>query len=325
MKDLVSVIIPIYNSEKYLKECIASILKQSYENIEVILIDNDSKDKSQEIALSFKKEDSRIIVISKKNEGTSNARNKGIDISNGKYIMFVDPDDILEENAIENLVNKDGEKIDLIVGNYTLLEYNKKEEIIETEIQDIDFLNKKLLNKNYKSDKYLGNLRTVWSKLYKSDIIKKNNVRFLEDIVLFEDGFFNLKYFSFIKNVKFINESVYKYRVNNNTSVLHKFYDNLYEQACLKIDYLEKSYGDKEEYREILNLFYFELFLDYVKNNFKRRDYNLKNDLKVNNLIFDKYIKNINTKYLTTNQKIIYILYKYKMYKMIEILNKLKR
>lgn len=140
MKDLVSVIIPIYNSEKYLKECIASILKQSYENIEVILIDNDSKDKSQEIALSFKKEDSRIIVISKKNEGTSNARNKGIDISNGKYIMFVDSDDILEENAIENLVNKDGEKIDLIVGNYTLLEYNKKEEIIETEIQDIDFL-----------------------------------------------------------------------------------------------------------------------------------------------------------------------------------------
>ena len=122
MKDLVSVIIPIYNSEKYLKECIASILKQSYENIEVILIDNDSKDKSQEIALSFKKEDSRIIVISKKNEGTSNARNKGIDISNGKYIMFVDSDDILEENAIENLVNKDGEKIDLIVGNYTLLE-----------------------------------------------------------------------------------------------------------------------------------------------------------------------------------------------------------
>ena len=134
MKDLVSVIIPIYNSEKYLKECIASILKQSYENIEVILIDNDSKDKSQEIALSFKKEDSRIIVISKKNEGTSNARNKGIDISNGKYIMFVDSDDILEENAIENLVNKDGEKIDLIVGNYTLLEYNKKEEKL------IDFL-----------------------------------------------------------------------------------------------------------------------------------------------------------------------------------------
>ena len=103
LNELISIIVPVYNVEKYLKKCIDSILNQTYSNIEILLIDDGSTDNSGIICDNFKKRDSRIKVVHKKNSGVSSTRNYGLDLATGKYISFVDSDDFVECDFIENL------------------------------------------------------------------------------------------------------------------------------------------------------------------------------------------------------------------------------
>ena len=101
--DLISIIIPIYNVEKYMEKCLNSVVNQTYNNIEIILIDDGSKDKSREICDNYAKKDNRIKVVHKENNGVSSARNTGIDMSKGKYITFIDSDDYIDTDYIETL------------------------------------------------------------------------------------------------------------------------------------------------------------------------------------------------------------------------------
>ena len=121
MNNLVSVIVPIYNVEDYLLTCIKSILNQTYTNIEVILVNDGSTDKSLDICKKIIRNDSRVRLISKKNGGLSEARNFGIDEALGEYYLFVDSDDYIKEDMIEKMViamNKE-RNIDLVICNYT--------------------------------------------------------------------------------------------------------------------------------------------------------------------------------------------------------------
>ena len=104
--DKISVVVPVYNVEKYLRKCIDSIINQTYKNLEIILVDDGSPDKCGEICDEYAKKDNRVKVIHKKNAGVSSARNDGIDNATGEYIIFVDSDDWLEDNAIEIMVDK---------------------------------------------------------------------------------------------------------------------------------------------------------------------------------------------------------------------------
>ena len=104
-KDLISIIVPIYNVEKYIKKCIDSIINQTYTNLEIILVDDGSPDNCGKICDKYKEKDDRIKVIHKKNGGLSDARNAGIDIATGEYITFIDSDDYVAENYIEVLYN----------------------------------------------------------------------------------------------------------------------------------------------------------------------------------------------------------------------------
>ena len=109
-ENLISIIIPVYNAEKYLDYCITSILKQTYRTFELILINDGSTDKSEEICLRYQQKDNRICLISKTNEGVSSARNAGLCNSTGEYITFVDADDYLEHNYLEVLYYKETER-----------------------------------------------------------------------------------------------------------------------------------------------------------------------------------------------------------------------
>ena len=102
-KEKITIVVPIYNAEKYLERCIKSILDQTYENLEIILVNDGSTDKSLEICEKFKAEDNRIIIINKENGGVSSARNKGIDAATGKFIIFIDADDYIEKEMFEVL------------------------------------------------------------------------------------------------------------------------------------------------------------------------------------------------------------------------------
>ena len=116
-KDLISIVIPVYNVENYLNRCIESIISQTYENIEIILINDGSKDNSLLICKEYKNKDKRIKVIDKKNEGVSIARNIGVEKSSGKYVIFVDSDDWIEKTFVENLHKKISEyNVDICIG-----------------------------------------------------------------------------------------------------------------------------------------------------------------------------------------------------------------
>ena len=127
---MVSIIIPAYNAEKYIEQCIDSIISQTYKNIEVIIVNDGSTDNTLAICEKYAKEDKRIKIVKKKNEGVSKARNDGIKIATGKYIMFIDSDDYIDDDYIEimhkNIVEK---KADLVVSNYTRDKNGVKEKI----------------------------------------------------------------------------------------------------------------------------------------------------------------------------------------------------
>ncbi|WHH57483.1 glycosyltransferase [Petroclostridium sp. X23] len=188
--DLFTIIIPVYNVENYLKECLDSVIKQSYINLEIILIDDGSQDNSLQICNSYRKLDSRIKVISKKNGGLSSARNTGLDNATGKFIMFLDSDDyICDAFAIDNFVNIfHSTCCDLIYGTYSgFLEKDSEDIIMNITDRKIELINPEIENKDsqgvllllFRKKSYISSAAT---KIYKRDILDKNRIRFKQDI-----------------------------------------------------------------------------------------------------------------------------------------------
>ncbi len=211
--DLVSVIIPIYNSSSYLHRCIESILKQSYRDIEVILVDDGSTDGSGEICDKYARDDSRVRVFHTINCGASSARNMGICNSNGSFILFVDSDDFIETYAVHLLM--EGYKqshVDMVGGSFNKI----KDGNVIAEVRD--FKTSQLLTKRELADytmSYLHNprqnqlLMSSWAKLFRSAIIKNNNILFNTELRTFEDVAFNFDYLKNAENVYFLNEVIY--------------------------------------------------------------------------------------------------------------------
>ena len=166
-KDLISVIVPVYKVEKYLEKCIESVLKQTYTNLQIILVDDGSPDNCGKICDEYAKKDSRIEVIHKINGGLSDARNVGINRANGRYIGFVDSDDYIKEDMYEKLINLIKEyDADISICNlYDVIdgkEYVRNKDNGIHEYSRIDILKEILLDKNIQS--------YAWNKLYKKEL-----------------------------------------------------------------------------------------------------------------------------------------------------------
>ena len=179
MKDLISIIVPIYKVEKHLKKCIKSIVEQSYTNLEIILVDDGSPDNCGKICDEYAKKDCRIKVIHKKNGGLSDARNCGIDKSSGKYLMFVDSDDYIDKNICEKLINASKEyDCDIVMCNIYRVVNNKiyiEKEISalsKNEVLDGITVMKEFF-KNFSIDLYVS-----WNKLYKRELFFGNKPLF---------------------------------------------------------------------------------------------------------------------------------------------------
>lgn len=216
-KGLLSIILPFYNSEKYIKETIERILKSTYKDIEIIAIDDGSEDKSKKIVEEM--QDDRIKIYSQKNKGVSAARNIGISLAKGEYITFVDADDLVERNMYEVLINKiKDNNVDVGICNYKLI--NEEGRIIEKRLSknfEIKMNKKNFLNNINKLSMYQG---FVWNKIYRANVIK--NIKFDENIYVLEDLLFNFEIALYNKDVTFfyIDEPLYLYRINE-SSVLH--------------------------------------------------------------------------------------------------------
>ncbi|MCR2823821.1 glycosyltransferase family 2 protein [Lederbergia panacisoli] len=256
MFPFVSVIIPVYNSEKSLGYCIDSLINQTYKDIEIIIINDGSTDNSEKIAQEYENKDLRVKVITKINGGVSSARNMGIKEALGEYILFVDSDDSIELDSIERLheiyLIK---KYDTIIFNYNNV-YNTK--VVKNE----SFLiNGFKIDKNSKMDLYdfcvkSSKLAPCWNKLHKSTIIKNHELYFREDMICAEDALFSMEFLTYIESGIFIDIPLYNY-VRDNTSAVNK-YDYRYMYSTMlflnSLRKLLKQWGiNTDKYNRILD------------------------------------------------------------------------
>lgn len=237
MSELISVIVPVYNVEKYLSKSIDSIINQTYSCIEIILVDDGSTDKSGQICDELGMKDNRIRTIHKKNGGVSSARNRGIDEAKGQYIVFVDADDWVEEKYIEylaRLITEDNVQLGMVG-------YVKRRNITDV-LSDECINNKKIeINREEALNLILANeenLGYIWNKIYFKKIIVENQIRYNENILLWEDLLFCCEYISKVQNISFFNAKLYNYYEREgsavNTNSLEKELSKVYAAEHIK-------------------------------------------------------------------------------------------
>lgn len=230
-KPLISVIIPVYNVEKYLSRSVESVLNQNYKKLEIILINDGSTDSSPTICDDYQKIDDRIVVIHKKNEGASSTRNKGIEVCRGEYICFLDADDWMDVEALEVGINTLLEhSVDMVFWS-RIKEYHTrsvKEESTFTENQLFDKSAKRqlhirmvgLLNQELAKPTKTDAFNPVWGKIYASEIIKSNKIAFINTKVIgSEDVAFNIEYMCFAKSAFYIHKYFSHYWKENELSL----------------------------------------------------------------------------------------------------------
>lgn len=217
MKDLISIVIPVYNVEDYLERCLNSVILQTYKNIEILLINDGSTDNSLEICKKYANTDNRIKIINQKNKGASSARNKGIECATGKYITFVDSDDWVETNFIEKLY-EEIEDNDVIRCQYFV--NREQEEIpIQENIKKVEKYSKEQLKKEIIYQFLTGKkMCYIYLLLIKKDILKKIN-NFNENLYIMEDTCFYLDLLCNINKIKFIPDNLYHHYYNSESLV----------------------------------------------------------------------------------------------------------
>jgi glycosyltransferase involved in cell wall biosynthesis len=208
----ISVIIPVFNVEQYLRDCLDSIIRQTYRNTEILCIDNGSTDKSAEILNEYSLKDNRIVILQSP-KGVSRARNLGIDNASGEYITFVDSDDVIDKEYIERLYKTaNGNNVDFVVCSYNRFVSNEKfcPKITNDNTIVLEDMLCLICNNKYKLP--IGAL----SKLYRRKSIKK--LRFLENMVMGEDKIFTLQYIIENKRGAFLPQELYGYRTRENSA-----------------------------------------------------------------------------------------------------------
>ena len=270
MNPKVSIIIPIYNTAKYLPKCLDSILDQTYQNLEVILIDDGSTDNSGKIADDYAKKDQRIKIIHQKNAGQSSARNRGLKNATGNYISFVDSDDTITKTFIEKLLFKNRDTALSVCGiRYKRLRQHSVENVYINPLRSI--------RPNESKKAYIlyllaidGRIYSSVNKLYKADIAK--NLKFDESINFAEDTKFVLNYLKAVKsaNINFVLEPLYIYNYGTETSTISSAATNWHNWQAQYKDlktWLGKIPTLKEKFW--LHLVYLRWHISYLRS--KRR------------------------------------------------------
>ena len=231
MNEKVSVIIPVYNIEEYVERCLMSVVNQTYYNLEIIVVNDGSKDNSLEICEKISRSDKRIQIITQPNGGLSAARNTGLKNASGKYVMFVDGDDWIDLHCIESAVSNIADS-DIFIFSF-VREYKNK--TVPTQIFDNDYLEFKgetlnglvrrlvgPISNEMKRPHKIEDLNPAWNKLYKTDLIKEIKFVNTKEIGT-EDLWYNILAFSKSKKIIFKNVLLYHYNKENENSLTRKF------------------------------------------------------------------------------------------------------
>ena len=310
----VSVIIPVYKAEYFLDKCVNSIINQTYENLEIILVDDGSPDNSPKMCDEWAQKDKRIKVIHKENGGASSARNEGLEECTGDYIYFCDSDDFIEINCIEKLVDKIKDNDVVIMG------YNKV---------NGDKITAKVYNDKLSQNEFISEIihewdfGLLWNKLYKKEFIKS---KFNEKFKIREDLLFNSEYFKNVKKIGLINEPLYNY-IDNPNSLTKGAKTIPFEQLkTIHLNMLELLNQIDESIVPHQNATYLKSFINILKpfvySKLKKEDKEL-----VFNYLEDDTIKESFKNYKTINLKesIFIFLLKHKKIKLLLFFIKLMR
>lgn len=325
----ISVIVPVYNVEKYIDKCLNSLKNQTLKDIEFIIVNDGSTDNSQKIIDKYVKIDNRFKSIKQKNGGQGSARNIGIEIARGEYIAFVDSDDYISEKMFEQmyLSAKTNNSDVVICGDYCV---NVNGKVLRKELLN---LNGKVLNKNQMVD-VLFDKMAVWNKIYKKTFFNILNVKFREK-KWYEDFDFSMKILLSTDKIYVLNECLYYYlqregstmnnnNIKKNLEIFEAFDEilsfmkkkSLYDDNICEIEFIallhiylatnvriicsEVDKKDKIKYINEINQYFYNLFPKYKKN---------------------KYIKSK----LSIKKKIVMHLLNFKMYSLIKLLFKIKK
>lgn len=306
MKYLVSIIVPMYNSEKYIVRCIDSLLEQSYENIEIIVVDDGSSDNGVDIIKKYS--DNRINIYQKKNEGVSATRNFGIEKSNGDFLLFVDSDDYVSKDIVEIMVDK--------IKNINSMVFCNNDEIWSNRVE------KRILftGDNVQLDKTnvlrviaSGKAGLVCSKLVSNRVIKENNIMFDKNLKVGEDQLFFLKVAQYTKEFKYVNKSLYFYDRTNENSATIKYQNRLYNNFSYLQEEIIKIFNNNKlnsnEDIELLNNKQITIVWTCIKNEVNGiRKLGIKNT--INNIVDILNSSKNNIKKIDNKNKIGNLIYK---------------
>lgn len=323
MKPIISIIVPIYKVEKYIHKCINSILNQSLNDFELILVDDGSPDNCGEICDEYAENDNRIKVIHKNNGGVSSARNIGIDKALGEYIGFVDPDDYIDKNMYK-LLYKSAKKnsADIVISSFSFIRNCKEEQ------QDIS--NNELIFDKYEAiTKYFDmvypfNFSFMCNKLIKRELF--NDIRFNTNTLVQEDTEIMIKLYNKSKKISYIGQPLYFYELRSESATNNKISRGKIttEQAFLEICNYTKDHLPQFKSKALLKYisYYFNIIVEIIKNydDYEEDYYSLIKKLKLNykEVISDKQIP---LKYKVHSSLLLFSprLYKYYIQKNLKI------
>lgn len=273
MEPLVSIVMPVYNVEKYIAKSIQSVLSQSYTNFELLIVIDGSPDNSSEIAENYAVQDKRIKVLYKENGGLSDARNAGIENSKGDYIYFLDSDDYIEGSLLEETVRfAEDNNLNVVVFGFTA-DYENKAQVVTSSWEVLPpsgiYLNEQLktITVNEGFYNYIG---YAWNKLYKTNVIKEKGFKFVKGLSLIEDIEFNYSVLRSIGKIGLIGKSYYHYIQRPRTTLGNAKYKDFYElklrAATLRVNLL-REWGFNENFVLNQSLFlYFKVLKSALIN-----------------------------------------------------------
>ena len=313
----ISVILPVYNVEQYIAKSIHSVLNQSYIDFELIVVIDGSKDNSEVIAREFEKTDLRVKVYTKPNGGLSDARNYGLNVATGEFIYFLDSDDWIEPNLLEdNIKMLEDKNLDFIVFGFYQDNVDSNEQLIEN-IPHIPENNEWINSEPINFTPYMLNiLGYAWNKIYRKGYLDKHQIKFTIGVSLVEDILFNAKVYQYADRIVFNRQAYVHYIQRPVTTLTKQFHEKSFEWVKLKHEGLQEflnawSFDNKQEILAsnlIGGLRYCVLNLFHYKNqfNFNQKIKYIENMLNDEDLI--SYTQFYNPK--TKNDKIYYQLIK---------------
>lgn len=266
---LVSIIIPVYNKEQYLSQTLDSVINQNFDSMEIILINDGSKDNSVNICKEYAEKCDKIVFVDQENSGASASRNNGLNIARGKYILIVDADDEIAPGMIEKMVTiAEENSLDLVCCNFTTISSNNQEDFVysydKNKVLNRDYLIKYIIPNTIGLDNKMSALGYHCSLLYRKKMIDDNNIRYDEKQTKEEDKPFIVKCLAVAQSIYFVEDCFYRY-IKRENSLITK-YSKRYDNCVKNLNLYESLFSDMYDFNSEKKINYnLEIFEECVK------------------------------------------------------------